>query len=34
MAHWVKLITYAESGLSDEVLRRIIPLIGGEYLLK
>ncbi|EAS1997304.1 type II toxin-antitoxin system PemK/MazF family toxin [Salmonella enterica] len=30
----VKLITQAEPGLSDEVLHRIIPLIGGEYLLK
>ncbi|EAV5111279.1 transcription elongation factor GreAB, partial [Salmonella enterica] len=27
----VKLITQAEPGLSDEVLHRIIPLIGGEY---
>lgn len=34
MAYWVKLITYVESDLSDEALRRIIPLIGGEYLLK
>lgn len=29
----IKFITAAESGLSDEVLARVIPLIGGEHLL-
>ncbi|HAG0014756.1 TPA: MazF family transcriptional regulator [Salmonella enterica] len=29
-----KLITQAEPGVYDDVLRRIIPLVGGEHLLK